>query len=67
MSDAEFPKQRLLFNRAKQCQSIARKLVDRKSRSRMIELALGYKEIAKSAAKLKTGNRSGNANVEKLN
>ena len=47
MSQTRFPSSEFLFNRAKQCRSMARALVDPMSRGRMIDLALGYEEIAK--------------------
>ena len=56
MSKARFPNSEFLINRAEQCRSMARTLVDPMVRDRMINLALGYEEIAKSAAKLKIEN-----------
>ena len=56
MSKRRFPSGKFLINRAMQCRSIANKLFDPVSRDRMISLAIGYEEIAKSAAKLKIEN-----------
>ena len=56
MSKARFPNGEFLINRAEQCRSMARILVDPMVRDRMIDLALGYEEIARSAAKLKIEN-----------
>jgi hypothetical protein len=56
MSEARFPNSEFLLNRAKQCRSMARTVVDPMFRDRMIDLALGYEEIAKSVAKLKIRN-----------
>ena len=59
MSKTRFPNSDFLFNRAKQCRSMARTLVDPGFRDRMIDLALGYEEIARSAAKLNIENVKG--------
>jgi DNA-binding TFAR19-related protein (PDSD5 family) len=48
-----FPNNEFLINRAEQCRSIARQLLDPMVRDRMIDLALGYEKIAKAAARLK--------------
>ena len=59
MSKKRFPNSEFLFNRARQCRSMARTLVDPASSDRMIDLARGYEEIARSAARLKIGDGKG--------
>jgi hypothetical protein len=54
MSKADFPNSEFLLNRAEQCRSVARTLLDPIVRDQMIDLALGYEKIARTAAKLKS-------------
>jgi hypothetical protein len=52
-----FPSNEFLINRAEQCRSMAaHTLVDPMVRDQMIDLAVGYEEIAKAIAKLKIEN-----------
>jgi hypothetical protein len=62
MSKTCFPNSEFLINRAEQCRSMARALIDPTIRDQMIDLALGYEKIAKAATKLKIEN----VKVEKL-
>ncbi len=52
MAETNFPTGQFLMHRAEQCRAIARMLRHPADRSRMIDLALGYEEIAKSAARI---------------
>ena len=56
MSNADFPSGKFLTIRAEQCRSMALTFGDPVMRDRMMDLALGYEEIAKAAAKLKIEN-----------
>jgi hypothetical protein len=49
MATPNFPDSRFLLGRAEQCRSLASGLRDPMFRDRMIEIAVGYEELARNA------------------